>query len=163
MQNRLANVQEMLNILYLFLDRVEQGLSCISVSALRDDKEACLALSLGSLVRGFNPIGQCILRPDASSVHGSALVLSSIKIYTWEVGNAGKPAHTPCNFCQELASALAQTFKNIKSPVLDSHSLHMTAQWAKGQPSGAGLVTDEKPQSICPCRTPFDVLCLSRQ
>jgi hypothetical protein len=138
MQNRLVSIQNLLTIFYDFLDKVEQELSCKLTNANKENRDCCHALTLGLLIRGFKVLGQCILRPQASSICKSIAdvysVLAEMEIYTWPDAQYGSEDHASCDFRKELGPKLDVVYLKIKSPVLDSHRLHMAKQWTKGQP-----------------------------
>jgi hypothetical protein len=138
MQNRVAGLQEMLNIFYTLLDDVEQGRSCKITNTNKKNRDGCHALTLGFLIRGFKVLGHCVLRLEASSFHQSVSTvydaLSKIEVYTWPDDVYGWNAHALCDFRKDMRSKLTEVYINIKSPVVDSHRVHMEKQWVKGRP-----------------------------
>jgi hypothetical protein len=138
MQNRLATVKKLSAIYYAVFEKAEQGLSCMFADANEKNKECCHALTLGLLIRGFSPFGQCVLRPSASRIFQSLsefhLALSAVKVFTWPDEKYGEGSHEGCNFGPQLVADLKAAYDSTKSLVLDSHRLHMKVQWMKGEP-----------------------------
>jgi hypothetical protein len=140
----------MLDIFYTYFDQVVQGNACearpprpqpgLFGNSLKSDQNAdcCHALTLGLLINGFAPLGNCYLRVRATEVHtspmGVYLTLSKIKFHSWrEPVSDDEKNHTICNFMTEMRAKLDEAYQAMASPVLESHILHMKKQWAKGR------------------------------
>ena len=122
------------------------------------DTVQCDTLTLGSIVRGFEPLGLWPGRPNPSEIFMSVskftAALCNILIYTYPVDmsqeiasfkkemdqkrisfvrnwNPNTSIHNGCNFKKKFDKDIQEIVVNIPSAVLDSHLRHMEEQSKK--------------------------------
>lgn len=134
-----------LNVFYKFFDRVKAGNTCKSRvtgfalfgSPQRKHLDSCNALALGSLIRAFERFGECYsgrptsLTDSISTVHWALATVGQCAYF--EPAGEDQKEHWRCDLTVDMKKELEEVYKAIKSPVLDSHILHLRKQWAKGR------------------------------
>jgi hypothetical protein len=102
--------------------------------------QRCQAFFLGQLVRVSAGLARP-LRPSASDFHCSAFavfeILKAIKLRTYNeshIYGVNSKSHKECNIGPRMLKDINRDFYAAPGPTLDSHRIHMQAQWKKGNP-----------------------------
>ncbi|KAE9962923.1 hypothetical protein EG328_011923 [Venturia inaequalis] len=142
---RQATVKAQLNVFYTIFDRIKAGNTCKSRvtgfalfgSPQRKHLDSCNALALGSLIRAFERFGECYsgrptsLTDSISTVHWALATVGQCAYF--EPAGEDQKEHWRCDLTVDMKKELEEVYKAVKSPVLDSHILHLRKQWAKGR------------------------------